>query len=185
MQQHQIFRGALLAVLVHASALGATADSMLDDSPLVTRVSDAAQVLVWDRGFSSGACWFLAYDSDQVVDLGCGLAGMHQVSAVVPSPDRRWLAVLSAGEGHPLLEIVDLQDLLIGQGYRVVTEINPYPGTINVMRWTKDSLIVTSDMALHQFPLPDGDPTTYMFSAQRRFALEVDTWQVRPSRAER
>jgi len=173
---NRLLRVALLCALGGAVAAGAEES----EGPLLVRVSESTKVLVWDRGYESGSCWFVAHGSDDVQELGCGLAGMHQVSAVVPSPDRRWLAVVSAGEGHPLLEVVDLQDLVASRTYRVVTEIEPYPGAVGIERWNETGLVVSSDMPLDRLPLPEGaDVAEHMFRRQRRFIVELETWQVR------
>lgn len=151
------------------------------DGLLTARVSESCSLLVQDKGLESDTCWSLACESRNVVDLGCGLAAFHAVGALAPSPDGRWLGVISVGEGHPILEVVDLESLLAGQGYQVLTSINPYPGTINLQGWTDSALLVTSDMPLPELPLAEGDsdPASRMLPSQQVFALEPGTWKVR------
>ena len=172
----------LLAVLAFAalSSRAAASENAPVDGLLTSRVSESCSLLVQDKGLESDTCWSLACESRNVVDLGCGLAAFHAVGALAPSPDGRWLGVVSVGEGHPILEVVDLKSLLAGQGYQVLTSINPYPGTINLQGWTDSALLVTSDMPLTELPLAEGesDPASRMLPSQQVFAIEPGTWKV-------
>lgn len=67
--------------------------------------------------------------------LGEDLSALRQVVQVQASATSgvtaaaTWLAVLSVGEGHPILEVVPLSALLQGN-YQVFKALNPYPGSI-------------------------------------------------------
>jgi hypothetical protein len=171
----------LLAVLAFAAlSCRATAkENVPVDGVLTARVSAGCDLLVQDKGLESETCWSLACESRKAVDLGCDLSALHQVAALSPSPDGRWLGVVSVGEGHPFLEVVDLESLLAGRGYKALTTINPYPGTINIQGWTDSALLVTSDMPLPELPLADGDGDIAgrMLPSQQVFALELGTWK--------
>lgn len=175
-------RKLLLAVLSFEllSSCATASENAPADGLLTSRVSESCSLLVQDKGLESDTCWSLACESRNAVDLGCGLAAFHAVGALAPSPDGRWLGVVSVGEGHPILEVVDLKSLLGGQGYQVLTTINPYPGTINLQGWTDSALLVTSDMPLPELPLAEGDsdPASRMLPSQQVFALEPGTWKV-------
>lgn len=75
-------------------------------------------------------------------------SSLAYVSEIKPSLDNRFLAIISVGEGHPILDIIDLPKLLTENEPRTITTVNPYPGTINVERWSGNRLIVKSDALL-------------------------------------
>jgi hypothetical protein len=170
-----------VAVLILTPLAATASDEAPESPPLVERVSPKCQISVRNRSDFGGACWFLACDSKKARKLGCELAAMSVVGAVSASPDRRWLAVVSAGEGHPFLEIVDLRRLAGGRGYRAALTINPYPGTINPVRWTNDALLVESDMPLPEMPIPVEDAVSRMTDPPRTFRIQVGTWKVSPA----
>ncbi|HZM28008.1 MAG TPA: hypothetical protein VFB89_11660 [Gemmatimonadales bacterium] len=104
---------------------------------------------------------------------------MYEVEELVVSPDKKWLAVVSVGEGHPALEVVDAQTLLLQRKYIPVHAIDPYPGTVSVTKWEGDSLLVTSDMPLHLSEGSRLDPEL-MVLEQQEFRLFVGSWHVEP-----
>jgi hypothetical protein len=76
---------------------------------------------------------------------------MSVVDTVAVSPDGRFLAVVSVGEGHPVLDVLDLARVLASDNDdRPLASVNPYPGWITVDAWRDGVLAVTSDR-----PLPD------------------------------
>lgn len=144
---------------------------------LTERLSDRCELVV-NVGEEGESCWSQVCASVQPVELGCDLSAMRQVVSVSVSPDRTWLAVLSVGEGHPMLEVVALDALLDRRAYRVMTTINPYPGTIDVAGWHDGELHLSSDMPLPELPLADGDPLTRMGDADEVYALDLTTWKI-------
>ncbi len=64
------------------------------------------------------------------------------------SEDSRFIALLEVGEGHPWIEILDLQKLLQTGKVEILAEINPYPGSVNLLYWKKGKLWVESDANL-------------------------------------
>jgi hypothetical protein len=64
------------------------------------------------------------------------------------SPDGKAIALTMAAEGHPWVEIYDLKALITQQKKILLAELNPYPGTIDVMGWKEEFLIVESDADL-------------------------------------
>ncbi len=92
--------------------------------------------------------WFLlnAYGNKK---LGTNLSSLIEVVHLLSSPDGKYLAVLSVGEGHPILEVVNLEKLRTEYVYQVLHEINPYPGVINIDHWEGSTLILESDIPLH------------------------------------
>lgn len=94
------------------------------------------------------ACWHLRCKSTPDRLLGCDLSAMHLISQVLLAPNRAHLAVLSVGEGHPILEIIALRPLLKFGTYKSLCSLNPYPGTISIHRWQSGRLSITSDVDL-------------------------------------
>ncbi len=151
-----------------------------DDSlrTMTERLSDHCELVV-RVGEDSESCWSQVCASTAQRDLGCDLSAMRQVVTVSASPDRKWLAVLSVGEGHPMLEVVALDALLEQREYRVMTTINPYPGTIGLADWQDGELHVVSDMPLSELPLASGDPMARMSDTDDVYALDLATWKIR------
>lgn len=168
----------IVAVLAAAMATVAGAHESDDSLRTMTeRLSDHCELVV-RVGEDSESCWSQVCASTAQRDLGCDLSAMRQVVTVSASPDRKWLAVLSVGEGHPMLEVVALDALLEQREYRVMTTINPYPGTIGISGWRDGELRVTSDMPLPELPLTEGDPAARMGASDDAYALDLSTWKI-------
>lgn len=187
LSQSSLSRAALLTVVGLASiSLPASSESGSVMREIVSApVTHSCSIIVQGTSTELGGCWFLSCAAEEPSDLGCGLAAMHDVVELLPSPDRAWIAVVSVGEGHPVLEVVDLQALLAGGSYRSCKTIDPYPGTITVSRWTAESLLVASDMPLSRLPIRPGGGDRYLFKAPRLFELNVHTWRVREAERRR
>ncbi len=166
------------AVAVAISTDAAAHESAGSARAMTERLSDRCELVV-HVGEESESCWSQVCDSRRPVDLGCDLSAMRQVVAVSASPDRQWLAVLSVGEGHPMLEVVALDVLLERREYRVMTTINPYPGTIGLADWQDGELHVVSDMPLSELLLASGDPMARMSDTDDVYALDLATWKIR------
>ncbi len=166
------------AVAVAISTDAAAHESAGSARAMTERLSDRCELVV-HVGEESESCWSQVCDSRRPVDLGCDLSAMRQVVAVSASPDRQWLAVLSVGEGHPMLEVVALDVLLERREYRVMTTINPYPGTIGLADWQDGELRIVSDMPLPDMPITDGDPLARMGANDDVYALDLASWKIR------
>jgi hypothetical protein len=94
------------------------------------------------------ACWHLDCAQKPPQQLACDLSAMHQIDSIVAAPNRKYLSVVSVGEGHPILEIVALKPLLDQGSYQVACTINPYPGTLTSVDWQGDRLSIHSDVDL-------------------------------------
>ncbi len=169
----------IVAALAAAMATGVGGHEPDDSVRTMTeRLSDHCELVV-RVGEDGESCWSDVCASEKSVQLGCDLSAMRQVVTVSASPDRKWLAVLSVGEGHPMLEVVALDALTEQHDYRVMTTINPYPGTIGLTDWQDGELRIVSDMPLHELPITDGDPMARMGSTDDVYALDPASWQIR------
>lgn len=98
------------------------------------------------------SCWYAECAAARR-ELGCAMSALSAVAELVASPDGRWLAVVSVGEGHPILEIVEVAPLLAEPSeYRTNLALNPYPGGFGRIEWLDGALEVSSDMPLDQLP---------------------------------
>jgi hypothetical protein len=64
------------------------------------------------------------------------------------SPDSKYVAIYCVGEGHPWIEIYDLQKLINTKKQVSIADVNPYPGNVYLIGWQKNLLIVESDINL-------------------------------------
>lgn len=129
-----------------------------------------------------GAQWFWlnAPGSGMNESLGTVETAFSLVSSLKVSPDGRYLAVLSVGEGHPIIEVVDLLELLNRQQYTVLHAINPYPGVAYLEGWQGMELQIGSDMLLtHRDPVTNDVPEQFMLLGDEIFGLNVVTGVIR------
>lgn len=81
---------------------------------------------------------------------------LHNVWQVEISPQDEYMAVLSEGEGHPIVEIFEIKkifsqrDGLEDEMISSTLSVDPYPGTIWIRGWKSDTLLlIDSDMPLN------------------------------------
>lgn len=120
-------------------------------SPLRTPLPGGCTLETDVRRDERSACLRLRCDGQATQTLACDVTALHQIDQVIPSADGRWLGVLSVGEGHPWLEIVDLPALRRGE-YRAGCSINPYPGVLSLDAWLGGGLRIGSDVDLRLAP---------------------------------
>ncbi len=150
---------------------------------LTVRTSDRCELGV-DRIDQDGipsSCWILSCRGRRTVKVGCDVTAFLAVADVSVSPDRKWLAVISVGEGHPMLEVVDLLRFTDAHVYEPLASINPYPGTVLLAGWEPQALRVESDVPLDRLPLPIEEVDSWLLPEPRLFRLEIPTWMVVPA----
>jgi hypothetical protein len=116
---------------------------------ILVDIGDNQILCVINTDDEKGAYWFIlngGYYNSHV--LGTGLSAFHLVSQILASPDKKYLAVLSVGEGHPEIEVVNLRELKENKKYKILHEINPYPGGVTMENWEEDKLIINCDVPL-------------------------------------
>lgn len=119
---------------------------------ITAKVGDSAELLVINLADRSSH-WYVVGGEGGNRMLGYDFAGFQFIGELAASADYKYLAVISVGEGHPLLEVVDLQ-LWLQQGvYQVLHELNPYPGDFQLQGWDGHTLKFTSSAEL-DYPVP-------------------------------
>jgi len=81
------------------------------------------------------------------------------------SANGRWVALISADEGHPVFDLVAIDTLASnGHGRNQIT-IDPYPGSLWIGDWDGDQLALGSSVPLDNQPpsLPDNDALEYHY----------------------
>lgn len=102
--------------------------------------------------------------------------------ATLPSPDGRYLAVLSVGEGHPVLDILDIHRVVAGtHGDRSLRFVDPYPGMIELVGWERGRLKVKSDRPLAGGLDASGRaPGMETAASASDYWIDVATGEIRP-----
>ena len=130
---------------------------------------------------NEGPQWFLLNsvlrgENERIASIS---AASELISDIKAAPDGEYLAVLSVGEGHPVLEVIDLPKLLEEKTYTVLHKLDPYPGVIEIHSWDGVRLQVSSDMLLTYRDKTDGRvPEDLRLSWQETFALNVLTGEI-------
>ena len=117
------------------------------------------------------ACWRLACPRVRTKELGCDLTALHQIAELKISADAAWLAILSVGEGHPILETAAVAPWIAGQPFKVGCELNPYPGAVVPQAWKDGRLELMSDVDL----LGPADARADSIGVERRYRLDPRT----------
>jgi hypothetical protein len=124
--------------------------------------------------------WFLLRPQWRPTKLERMPQSMMQLSEFKVSPNHKWVAIVSAGEGHPMLDVVNLEKVLAERESDSEVKpdeasytINPYPGFINLVGWQGEKLIFTTDRWLaYNTPLLNED--------EMQFALNLLTGEIKP-----
>jgi hypothetical protein len=144
-----------IIIIILLCTLGAAGQDFLtkgvmEKGVVLCTVGENESLLVINTNYETGAYWFLIRGGYLNRLLGTNLSALCEVDQVMASAGARYLAVVSVGEGHPILEVVDLVLLRRQNKYEVLHKINPYPGTISINRWEKGKLLLFSDRHLRK-----------------------------------
>ncbi len=127
---------------------------------------------------NAGAQWFLVTSTGNQY-IGPVSPGFKTVNMLKASQDGRYLAVHTVAEGHPLLDVIDLQQLLQSKSYQVLHSIDPYPGHVELDEWKGGQLYIKSDMLLTH---PDKETGRYSADAglswMETFAMNAANGQI-------
>ena len=124
---------------------------------------------------NAGAQWFFISSTGNQ-HIGPVSPGFKTINTIEASEDGRYLAVYSVAEGHTLIELIDLQQLVQSKIYKIVQRIDPYPGHVELDGWKGGQLYVKSDMLLTH---PDKETGRYtadmVLSWMETFAMDPVT----------
>lgn len=119
------------------------------------RGEPAKGILCW-MVYKDTSLYFLNYSLVMVLDREHGNLMVSADTNRLPinvydvkiSQDSRYAALLEVGEGHPWIEILDLQNLIDTGEAEIVANLNPYPGGIDILHWEAGKLWVETDIDL-------------------------------------
>ncbi len=127
---------------------------------------------------NAGPQWFLLKGEGNQ-HIGSISPGFNIITNLKSSENGQYLAVMSIGEGHPVIDVIDANQLLLKKTYQVVQHLDPYPGTILLDAWNGMTLLVKSDMLLTERDAKTGRVSSDMtLSWQETFSLNVVTGQI-------
>lgn len=115
---------------------------------LQVSLPDGCQLTAEIRRDETAACWHLQCADAPPKQLACDVTALHQITELSVSPDGQSLAVMSVGEGHPILEWVAVAPLRDRGDYQVLCEQNPYPGTIWMQGWQDELMKIGASVDL-------------------------------------
>ncbi len=128
----------------------------------------------------SGACWYILAENGNNQKLGSNLSQLMEVQLLSASPSKKYLAVLSVGEGHPMIEVVDLKLLKDKNKYKTLHIVDPYPGFVSFVGWYGERLILESDMPLNHRGKDGRVNSDLAQQKNARFILDITTGTIDP-----
>ena len=160
---------------------GITEKILQDKGVLLQTIGNEELLCVINTEDENGAHWFILKDMGRSREIGSNLSCLYQVHQILPSPDYRYLVVLSVGEGHPMVEVIDLEKLRLQSKYVVLQTIDPYPGTVSIDRWEGAHLIVYSNVPLTQRKEDGRVDPDLILPKDEAFSLDVETGEIKSS----
>lgn len=147
------YLGSMLILLISSPAWAdALAEAPMQSGSaadvVAVQVGADCRLSVEIRRDETPACWHWQCGTEPARELACDLTALHQVTDLSLAPDEDSLAVMSVGEGHPILEWVALAPLRDRGEYQVLCTQNPYPGTIWFQGWDDAAMQIGADVDL-------------------------------------
>ncbi len=156
---------------------GVTLKQVREKNVVVREIGNNEIIVVIMIREEASSHWFLLSEEGNR-KLGNDLCAFHQLDSLSASPAGEYLAVMSVGEGHPMVEVVDLKLLRQKGKYNVLHEINPYPGTISIEEWRGNQLILSSDVPLDQLKKNKSINVDALSPKAKRFLLDIKTGKI-------
>ena len=141
------------------------------DSLVCEPLANAQRTLCAVNTTNEGPRWYLIGPFDAV---SLNIDSEFVVFEINASPDGRYVAICSASEGHPVIQVIDAGQLSkIG----VVPVLHSIPfgsGWIEIVGWQGDELLISSDYPLTELPgdVIDSDVT-------RNYGLHLESGNIR------
>ena len=122
----------------------------------------------------SGPNWFVFTGCEDIMTIEPPDTE-HIIESLSASHSGRYMAILSSGEGHPVLGLYLTDKLDYGETPEVERIFNPYPGHLMFQRWEKETLFFESN---YPFDLDKRHPVPAQLSANFSFAYDTQTGEL-------
>jgi hypothetical protein len=155
-----------------------TPETLKDKGVFILSIGNDETLCVINTDYEKGAYWFVIKGAYGNRAIGNNLSQLAEVHQLLLSPDGKYLAVLSVGEGHPVIEVIDMQKLRDKYEYTTLHVLDPYPGVMSIDRWEGSKLLIDSNVPLN-LRKEDGrvDPDL-LLPESKKFALDVLTGKI-------
>lgn len=110
-----------------------------------------------DNAENPSSIWLLQINQQASRSVIEPATAMWQIAEMQAQASGPYLAIVSVGEGHPILEVFLLADIEHGQA-QPIYEFNPYPGWLTVRGWEKEQLIIESNASAALPPISPAHP---------------------------
>ncbi len=173
-----------IAFILSLSLLSTTGLAHAAEPQRTCQRLDIGQLCLQQASELDEAHWFWQPAQGTQQPLPALPSAMQAIVEFQPDPLGIWLALVSVGEGHGILEIFDLQAWIAKQPLMPLYSINPYPGWITLEGWSDGRLRFSTDRQLPQqieknieiTDLPETDTGT-----DSHYILELESGILQPS----
>jgi len=143
------------------------------------------RLLVMRPTGKKGMCLLWEGDAKAPRKLPMPKLSMGYVSMMLASPDGKYLAVDSVGEGAHLLDVIDLPRLIEKGETKILRMLDAFPAGFTIGHWKEDGrLLVTSNLLLtHGGSQPDNlvrAPHVLVFEEAGIYALTIKDGKIEP-----
>jgi hypothetical protein len=155
-----------------------TPETLKDKGVFMLTIGNDETLCVINTDYEKGAYWFVIKGAYGNREIGNNLSQLAEVHHLSLSPGGKYLAVLSVGEGHPVIEVIDMQKLRDKYEYTTLHVLDPYPGVMTIDRWEGSKLLIDSNVPLN-LRKEDGrvDPDL-LLPETKKFSLDVLTGKI-------
>jgi len=152
-----------------------TPEKLRDKGVFMLTIGNDETLCVINTDYEKGAYWFVIKGAYGNRAIGNNLSQLAEVHQLMLAPDGKYLAVLSVGEGHPVIEVIDLQKLRDKYEYTTLHVLDPYPGVMTIDRWEGSKLIIDSNVPLNLRKENGRVDPDLLLPENKKFALDVPT----------
>jgi hypothetical protein len=92
----------------------------------------------------NGPNWMVMTGCEDILTIAPPETG-RTILSLSASASGRYIAILSANEGHPVLGVYNAANLDAAETPVKIKDFNPYPGVIGQHQWEDEQLLFTSD----------------------------------------
>ena len=179
--RNYIFIQTISIIFLIASGTTIYANQNLPDiKSIISEKTGDKTIQVFNRENGYSPEWFITSESN-TIHLKNPPSTMYEVVKIKVSDDAKFLAVMSAGEGHPEIGIFRLSDILADKPTEVIYGIDPYPGVVDLIKWQKNKLHVTSNLFITERVEKYGrTPDALSLFSVESFLLDMNSGDITP-----